>query len=163
MDSYWRLAEVMFGKLIDIAIGTVLIGGTLVALAPVTLWYEAGPEYFSSSVQGEPVGLITDSSVNRDFDGAYEVTLRNVDHNASTLVCSTGRVSWNYEKGSTVPEDVDLNWWVAGKCYDKGVKVDVHNLSEGTYRVSTCHYVKFPLGYSKRNCRKSNVFEITAE
>lgn len=130
-------------------------------------WYElrtATPtkqEY----VYEEPINLIIDRSIHRDFSGSWTVNIRkqSPDGEGFASLCSPDDQYIRYRKDAVLPDPKDrtLRWWanMSLECSDH------YPLKPGIYFFESCIFIypDFPiLGplMNRKVCVDSNYFEI---
>ena len=135
----------------------------MAVLAYVTAWLIIDVRWFidlrgvivEDSVVGEDPAILVSRDINRDFSGAYYVTIREQPSNS--VACTTGRVPLNYEAATQPIEEQTLSWWAhGGSCTD----VLEDRLPAGIYTMETCHEVVSPLRPPKQRCVQSGPFYV---
>ena len=120
-------------------------------LWPASWWLDVRSVNIRSAPVGEPLLMMVERTVKRDFRGSWNVTLRRWDGNGWVTWCNaTGRT--NYRNEATLPKNLALQWWTDGAC---------HPLPVGRYKTSTSWSIESPSFMpNKTTVAESNVFEV---
>mgnify|MGYP006921386141 CR=1 FL=1 len=119
-------------------------------------WYVLDRVYVADTVEGVPAKMAVDRTIEREFSGAYTVTVRALPK--FTVVCSGGS-NVVYRPGSALPGSLTFDWWSYG-----AVPECTNALKPGKYEALTCvtiHPDIMLLG-NRKVCRTSNVFTVAA-
>ncbi len=105
--------------LVGIALGTIIAWTSVTRLEaliyfafPVTRWFEVRSLSVSDARPGESPLIRVDRVIHRPFSANWTVTLRRQRGGGFTVVCTRHGRS-DYLPGSTLPEETNLNWWMA--------------------------------------------------
>jgi hypothetical protein len=83
-------------------------------LLPASIWFEVRQVAVSQPLyEGDPVTMIIDRTINRSFEGEFEVTVRNADTN---IVHCNGDGGLRYVPSARVPNPITLDWWANAPC-----------------------------------------------
>ena len=141
-------------------LGAALVAGAALALQgwraawPVDLWYVLNAVRVDDAREGEPVIIMPDRQILRDFSGRYVTTVRSVPD--MRPICSGGS-SVPYRASSTLPDPVTLDWWTAG-----ALPPCMEHLKPGHYVLTSCIHVdsEVPLVGVVSSCVDSNIFKV---
>jgi hypothetical protein len=141
----------------------VTIGVVALAIAymiPLSYWYDVTNEEVLDSRVGEPVFLLSDRVINREFFGEWSVIVRAIETTESSseteVICGNSG-SLTYSPTSKPLDSVTLDWWSNGAC-------DSTKLGPGLFVLETCHTIHTGiLGVERSMCRSSNVFTINPQ
>lgn len=122
-------------KMVDLMLGRIAFFAGLAwltALAamhfwPASWWLEISSVRVADGIEGRPVLMHVERTINRDFTGTWGVTVRELQDTGTYVACAASAVS-DYRIGSDLPEVVTLGWWTNGRC---------ETLPAGTYIVQT--------------------------
>lgn len=143
---------------------------SLIALSiyPKSTWWWEIETVITSKLEyefQEPIHLIIDSKIKRDFDATWQVLLKRYSENDNTfyvecIANSDGKQ--RYEKGLQPKKEqtsggingTQLSWWAHTnpKCYK--------NLAPGLYYIETCREVILPVVANRDACVQTNKFKI---
>lgn len=126
---------------------------TTVVLWPASYWFEVTRIEVLDTKEGEPVFMVVDRTIKRQFVGQYSLVVRKLTVNGWVIECATGpSAEIDYSPDSVLQDPLTLEWWTGSKCFDLG---------EGSYRLTTNWTI---LGGNllpdKRVSRLSNVFIV---
>lgn len=122
-------------------------------IIPGSWWMDVKYVQVRDVVAGEPVEMIVDRRIRRDFYAQWSVQVRRArgSEGWETIPCGAGANT--YRTTSLLPNPLTLQWWSEGKC---------SGLPPGRYQVSTqWHIYPGNLWPPKRVTALSNVFEVT--
>lgn len=145
----WNLAD--WGALLT---GITAIYWLLLYLLPITVWFHVYSITVLDAVEGDTIEMYVDRAIHRDFDGSYNVDVRNV---ATGERFCKGEDSLRYKVENKLPDPITLSWWA----YDgHGGEGCPDTLPAGQYVMETCHNVHLGgVVGTKTDCRK-NVFTV---
>lgn len=132
----------------------LLIGAAVVILWPARFWLDVQSIRVFDARFGDPVVMVVDRTINRNFSGHWVVAIRKWGAGGWVPFCSA-RGDTSYETDSVFPEPLTLRWWSYPDC---------HPLPPGRYTMRTSWTIE-PTGVLafmplKSVSAPSNIFEI---
>lgn len=122
-------------------------------LFPTSYWYELNRIKIQDSVANQPIPMVVDRVINRDFIGRWTVIVRRINAGDSEIICVNSGTN-NFSTTAKLPENLTLSWWSNGNC---------KTLQEGFYRVTTIIHIDVPsIMQPKMILNESNIFKITS-
>ena len=121
-------------------------------LWPASAWLEVASVRVGAGVAGEPIPMVVDRTVHREFHGTWFVTIRQWTEVGWVPYCNASGTS-NYAPGSALPAKLTLAWWTDNDC---------PHLEAGRYVVDTRWIIRddWPLLPERTVVAKSNIFEV---
>lgn len=132
----------------------LLITAATIHFWPASYWFEVRSLHVSDTTVGDPVLMVADRDIKRNFLGTWTVSIRKLGPKGQGVYC-TAVNSTDYEMNSQLPDPLTLSWWTFPHC---------DPLPEGKYYIRTTWTIKgngfFP---DKQLSQVSNIFEIRAK
>jgi hypothetical protein len=103
-----------------------------VASIPPNVWFEVRKVYVHDASTGSWPDISVDWSINHEFVGKYVASLRAARKEAGrfdTVCVNSGAYKFSPESVKTMPEPMNLRWWMGGACPDR--------LPDGVYYLDT--------------------------
>lgn len=130
----WRFSDVVAGIF------------CLVLLSQYIAWAQIDVEDYidvqsieiTPTPQGLPIKMDVIRFIYFDFDGGYQVSIRD---GRDGSVCSTGKVGLPYSMNATLKDPLYLSYWAGGGSCQNRIPSD---LEIGTHTVKTCHFIDTP-------------------
>ena len=118
---------------------------------PTSYWYEIKKINIQDSKVGQPINMVINRSINRDFIGTRAVIVRRMSEGAGDIVCVDSSLK-NYQVGEKLPANLTLGWWSNGTCT---------TFDEGAYMVTTIVHISVPnILQPKTVVHESNIFRV---
>lgn len=88
--------------------------------------------------QGQPIAMVVLRRIERDFQGGYNVSLRDSEDGS---LCTTGDIELPYSKNAALPDPLYLSYWAGGGSCQGRIP---SQMQPGWYNIKTCHFVDTP-------------------
>lgn len=129
------------------------------AFLPNSIWFDVREVRVLDTDYGQPVTIVADRDINREFFGTYSVVVREAGDSAPVCSLLNGG-GFTYEVNlNDLDERVPLgpktlDWWSDGEC--KG-----SHLQPGFYTITTDWVIRRPWPFTEGHVTvRSNVFEV---
>ena len=128
-----------------------LVVYTTAHLWPASYWLEVRSVRVTDATPNTQPLLYVDRTINRPFQGTWNVTIKRIDAHQEMVACAENAVVF-YEPKHRLPPVITLGWWTNGTCT---------SLPPGFYVVDTIWDIKGnAIMPTKSVHTTSNVFEI---
>lgn len=131
-------------------IALVWAGLLIPVYLPASFWLDVRAVHIDDSFSGAAPRMSVDRIIHRPFKGDWTATVMRKDSLGFAVYC-TANGSADYRPDTSLPEDVNLNWWTWPT---------VCPLPPGTYLVKTLWVLHLPLFPDKEVRNTSNVFKV---
>lgn len=120
---------------------------------PAEYWLDVKSVRAGPALAGQEVPMAVDRTVNRSFQGSWQVSVKRYGVAGWVASCTASGSSW-YTPDSELPAHLDLRWWTRGQC---------PTLSEGRYIIDTAWTIEPSVWGmpTKHTVVRSNIFEVT--
>jgi hypothetical protein len=112
------ISDAVFTFLIASSLSGMAINTAVQLLPPprATDYYRLESVFVPDAVEGAPIRMDVDREIMTDFQGRYQVTVRNLSDRGWKIDC-TAESPWRGYRGGSAPlEVITLDWWTDGAC-----------------------------------------------
>jgi hypothetical protein len=139
-----------FFRLIGLPIAVLLIASWLI---PFSFFYMTHSIKVSDSIYGNPVLMVVDVSINRNFTADWKVSIKSVP--GRNTICSSGANRWKYKATETITNSMSLMEWSHGNRSNCTISINKYeeyfiDIPPGTYIVTSERWIYNPIPFGPK-------------